>query len=135
MQTISLFKKALLKFIRPSAAQVFDVTDYSGLKLLSRLRLKLSHLNERKFRHNFRDTINPLCSCSLEPETTNHLLLHCSFHAIHRKTLFDSVHTIDESIRNLSDDNLVNLLLYGNMKLYNNEQNTFILNTTIRFLK
>ena len=53
LQSISLFKKALLKFIRPTAAHVFDVTDHFGLKLLTRLRLGLSHLNEHKFRHNF----------------------------------------------------------------------------------
>ena len=95
IQSISLFKKALLKFIRPSAAHVFDVTDYSGLKLLTRLRLNLSNLNEHKFRHNFRDTLNPLCTCSLEPETLTHFLLHCPHHSTHRKTLLDSVFAID----------------------------------------
>ena len=34
-----------------------------GLKLSNRLRLGLSHLRERKFRHNFNDTINPFCCC------------------------------------------------------------------------
>ena len=135
LQSISLFKKALLKFIRPTAAHVFDVTDHSGLKLLTRLRLGLSHLNEHKFRHNFHDTINPLCSCSLEPETVSHFLLHCPYHNIHRKTLFDSFGAIDESISDLSDPNLVTLLLYGNIKLYSSEQNTCILNSTISFLK
>ena len=135
IQSISLFKKALLKFIRPSAAQVFDVVDYSGLKLLTRLRLNLSHLNEHKFRHNFRDTINPLCSCSLECETTSHFLLHCPFHINQRKALFDNVLAIDESISNLSDTNLVNLLLYGDSTLYNNQENTRIINSTICFIK
>ena len=88
-----------------------------------------------KFRHNFHDTINPLCSCSLEPETVSHFLLHCPYHNIHRKTLFDSFGAIDESISDLSDPNLVTLLLYGNIRLYNSEQNTCILNNTISFLK
>ena len=135
IKTLPLFKKALLEFIRPSAAHVFDVIDHSGLKLLTRVRLKLSHLNEHKFRHNFRDTLNPLCSCSLEPETSNHFLLHCPHYDTHRQTLFDYIYTIDESISNLSDDNLVSLLLYGNSKLYCNDQNTNILNATICFLK
>ena len=135
LQSISLFKKALLKFIRPNAAHVFDVTDHFGLKLLTRLRLGLSHLNEHKFRHNFHDTINPLCSCSLEPETVSHFLLHCPYHNIHRKTLFDSFSAIDESISDLSDSDLVTLLLYGNIRLYNSKQNTCILNCTISFLK
>ena len=135
IQSISLFKKALLKFIRPSPAHVFDVTDYSGLKLLTRLRLNLSHLNDHKFRHNFRDTLNPLCTCSLEPETLIHFLLHCPHHSTPRKTLLDSIYAVDRSISNLSDANTVNTLLYGNSNKYNNEENTSILNSTICFLK
>ena len=113
-----------MKFIRPAAAHVFDVTDHFGLQLLTRLRLGLSHLNEHKFRHNFRDTINPLFSCSLEPETVIHFLLDCPYHNIHRKTFFDSCSAIDEPISDLSDSNLVTLLLYGNIRLYNSDQNT-----------
>ena len=114
---------------------MFDVIDHSGLKLLTRLRLRLSHLNEHKFRHNFHDTLNPLCTCSLEPETNIHFLLHCHHFDTQRQTLFDCMYSIDESIANLSDDNFVRLLLYGNTKLYNNVQNTNILNATICFLK
>ena len=130
---VIIIQKALLQFIRPSAAEVFNVSDHSGLKLLTRLRLKLSHLNEHKLRHNFCDTLNPLCSCSLEPETNIHFLLHCHHYDTHRLTLFDCIYTIDESIANFSNDNLVSLLLYGNMKLYSKEQNTSILNSTICF--
>ena len=36
------------------------------VKLLTRLRLKLSHLNEHKFRHDFEDTITPVCSWNTE---------------------------------------------------------------------
>ena len=31
---------------------------YSGVKLLSRLRLKFSHMNEYKICHNFKDVLN-----------------------------------------------------------------------------
>ena len=30
-----------------------------------------------KFRHNFADTLNPLCSCSLETEVKEHYFLCC----------------------------------------------------------
>ena len=73
---ISKFKKSLLKFIRPSQAYVHNVNDYVGLKVLTRLRFNLSHSYEHKFRHNFQDTVNPLCSCSLESESTTNFLLH-----------------------------------------------------------
>ena len=43
-----------------------NVSDSPGIKLLTRLRLGLSHLRQHKFNHNFQDTINPLCPCSLE---------------------------------------------------------------------
>ena len=32
-----------------------------GLKLLTRLRLGLSHVNEHRFNHNFENCVNPLC--------------------------------------------------------------------------
>ena len=135
IQSFSLFKKALLKTIRPSRAHVFDVSDISGLKRLTRLRLKLSHLNEHKFRHNFRDTLNPLCTCSLEPETLKHYLLHCPHYINPRKVLLDSIFAIDNSISNLSDECLVTILLYGNSSKYRIDENTSILNSTICFLK
>ena len=40
-------------------------------KLLTRLRLKFSHLNKNEFRHGFNDTINPMCACGTEVETTD----------------------------------------------------------------
>ena len=54
------------------------------LKLLTRLRLGLSHLASVtiRFNHNFQSRINPLCSCSMDCgslaaiESTTHFLLH-----------------------------------------------------------
>ena len=61
-----------LKIGRPMQNSIYNIHDPVGIKYLTRLRLGLSHLNEHKFRHNFQDCLNPLCSCSLEVETTNH---------------------------------------------------------------
>ena len=44
----------------------FEVHYVVGLKLFSRLRLGFSHSNENKLWHNFKDTANPMCSCSTE---------------------------------------------------------------------
>ena len=60
--SISKFKKSLLAFIRPNMSPVYKINDPLGLKLLTRLRVNFSHLKEHKFRHNFLDTINSLCS-------------------------------------------------------------------------
>ena len=64
------FRKKLLSFIKPTENKTFSIYDPLGIKLLNRLRVDFSHLNEHKFRHNFADTLNPLYSCSLETETT-----------------------------------------------------------------
>ena len=68
------FRKALLNFIRPRKNKIFNIHDQVGIRLLIRLRLGFSYLSEHKFRHNFEDTLNLLCSCSIEAETTLHFL-------------------------------------------------------------
>ena len=66
----SVFYKALLDFIHPKAKSTIGTNDVSDLKLLARFRVGFSHLREHKFKHNFRDTLNPLCLRSLEAENT-----------------------------------------------------------------
>ena len=75
--SLYVFKLSLLKFVRSVANSVFEINNPYGLKLLTRLRLGLSHLRYHKFRHNFQDCINPMCVCGVEIETTTHFLLHC----------------------------------------------------------
>ena len=82
------FKTKILSFIRPKENSIFKIHDINGIKLLNRLRLHFSHLNEHKFRHNFRDATDPMCSCGLEPETT-HSITFCI--AIFTMTLEQSV--------------------------------------------
>ena len=60
LKSINKFKVTILNFIRPKENSVFDIHDTNGIKLLSRLRLNLSHLNEHKFRHNFNDKVDPM---------------------------------------------------------------------------
>ena len=71
-ESISSFKNKLLSFIRPVQRSTFNIFDPIRIKLFTQLRLDLSHLNEHRFRHNFQDCMNPLCSCSLEIENTVH---------------------------------------------------------------
>ena len=56
---------------------IFDTHNPIGVKLLNKLRLNFSQLNEHIFRHNFWNTINPFCLCNAEPETASHYLLRC----------------------------------------------------------
>ena len=134
-ETISQFKKSILQFIRPKASPVFNIMDPEGLKLLTRLRVQLSHLREHKYRHNFVDTLNPFCNCGLlEIESTTHYLLRCNFFSIQRETLLESISTLTGDISNLSDKKKVDLFLYGDRKL-GIEINQAILKATIVFLK
>ena len=84
-ESILVFKSRLLSFICPVYNSVFNIFDPKGLKLLTRLRLSFSYLNEHTFRHNFENCINPLCSCSLMTEDKIHCTASCTaiiFHNI-----------------------------------------------------
>ena len=87
-----------LSFIKPMENKTFSVYNPSAIKLLNRLRVDFSHLNEHKFRHNFADALNPLCSCSLETESTAHFILRCRYYKNIRITLMNELNDIDNSI-------------------------------------
>ena len=70
--SLSVFKKNLLKFIRPSRNSVFNCHNCKEIKYLTRLNLGPSHLREHKFKHSFQDTLNPFCLCGLDVETNTH---------------------------------------------------------------
>ena len=51
--SFNIFRKSILKFIRPSANSLFNCHNPKGIKFITRLRLGLSHLRQHKFKHNF----------------------------------------------------------------------------------
>ena len=73
-----LFKKRILEFIRPKANSIFNIHNPTGIKYLTRLRLGFSHLKEHKFKHNFQDSVDPLCSCGIKTESTKLFLPYCA---------------------------------------------------------
>ena len=87
--------KLFLSFIIPTCSTLFSIHHPVGVKLLVRLRLGYSHLREHKFRHNFHDTLNLSCSCSLEPETTSSYLLCCYNFSSARSALMNDLNLID----------------------------------------
>ena len=105
-----------------------------GLKFLTCLCLDFSHLNEHRFRHNFQDCLNPLCSCSLQTEDTIHYLLHCHHFSQHRIDLINSVKYIFEGFDSLSDIAKKDLLLYGDPR-FDINKNKFILEATLSYIK
>ena len=118
-ESFSKFRSIFLKSFRSTPNSIFSVRDRLGLKLLTLLRLGLSHLREHKFSHNFKDTINPLCPCSLETESISHFFLCCHLFDQIRTNLKTELCEINDSILNISEDSLTKLLLYGNTDLSN----------------
>ena len=100
----------MLAFIRPSANSTFHFHCPDGLKLITRLRLGLSHLRFHKLTHNFQDTLNPTCSCGTV-ETTIHNLLHCPNFSNERLTLFNKLQSIDENILSKDDSKISKVIL------------------------
>ena len=123
-----------MSLIRPSQSNVYNIFDPIGLKLLTRLRLGFSHLNEHKFRDNFQDCLNPLCLCSLEIEDTTHYLLHCQHFFEHRINLINSVRSFSENFESFSDNDKRDILLYGDPR-FDTNKNKLILESTITYIK
>ena len=57
------FKNSILKFIRPSSSNLFNCNNHKGIRLITRLRVGMSHLREHKFKYNFQDCL--ICISSL----------------------------------------------------------------------
>ena len=122
-KSISIFKSNVLKFIRPKPNNVYYCHNPKGIRLLTRLRLGLSHLREDKFKHSFQDCLNPLCFCGNEIETyTNE-----------RMILLNKIKSINCSILEFSDAVVTKILLFGDSTL-SDSCNTLILNLTIDYI-
>ena len=108
------FKNSTLKFIRPSPSNVFNCSNYQGIRLITRLRVGMSRLREHKFKHNFQDHLNPICSCGLDIKFTSYFLLHCPTFNDERYTLLSTLNNVDCKLLELTKSSLSQTLLYGN---------------------
>ena len=90
-------------------------------------------MNIDRFNHNFQNCINPLCTCSLEVESTSHFFMHCLHYNDIRATLLNELKSVDENILKLSDNKLINLLLYGDPQ-FDSNKNTRLLNAAIKYI-
>ena len=96
-ETFSAFKKSIWKFIRPSSNAIFNCDSFKGIKLFTRFRLDCSLFREHKFRHNSQDTLNAICRCGDDVETTIHYLLHCPNYLDKSRTLFDDLQVLEKT--------------------------------------
>ena len=131
--SLNVFKLSLLKFVRPVVNSAFKINNPYGLKLLTRLRVGLSHLRYHKFGHNFQDCINPMCICGVEIEIVTHFLLHSPLFQCARQSPLINIKTIDESILKKHDELITKILLHGDDK-FDLSCNKSIISSTIEFI-
>ena len=104
------FDKMLLNFIRTIGNSTYKIYDPLGIKLLTRLRLGLSHLSEHKFRHKFADSLIPLRSFSLE--TPHHFFLRCQNYTTLRIDIhMTDLKTINDAVMSLNESDLLHLIV------------------------
>ena len=104
-----------------------------GIKLIARLRFGLSHLSEHKFKHNFQESLNPLCNCGHGIESTTLFFIHCPIFTNERYTLLSTLSSIDCNLLNNTGFVLTQTLLFGNLS-FNSNKNLEILNATIDYI-
>ena len=131
--SFNIFRDNLIKIIRPIPNSVFGIFNSVGRTLITRRRLGLSHLNYHRFKHNVNVWINPLCTCSLDNESTVHYFLHCNYYNSARISLLNDLNSVDRTLLSLSDLSLVNILLYVGPQ-FDDSQNAYILNSSIKYI-
>ena len=127
------FKNSILKFVRPSPSNAFNFNNHKGIRLITRLGVGMGHLREHKFKYNFPDCLNPICSCGLDIESTSHFLHDCPTFNHERYTLLSTLNNTDFTLLELAKSSLSQTLLNGNT-LFDREKNTCILNVTIEYI-
>ena len=134
--SVNIFKKKLLSIIRPPPKFVYRIHDSKGLSILTQLRVGLSKLNFHKFKHNFRDTLNPLCPTNDGIEDTEHYFLLCHKYDADSRDFLSSVNTIllPRGLINLSNQELLKILLYGHEQL-SFDSNSKILTATLKYIQ
>ena len=112
-ESISIFKKSLLKIYRLIKKSIFNIHNPNGSKWIFQLRVGLSPLKSHKKSHNFRDTPDDTCRCTLSAETAQHYFLHCPEFIYDRQELFHILNPIMfvNNMHFLDDMNLVQSLM------------------------
>ena len=114
------FRSKISPFIKIKPNSIFSVHNVYGVKILSRLRFSFS--------------TNCVCDCGSATETTLHFLLQCQQCQTIRLEVLNSIYNLGPRTRNLSNDKLLHLLLYGS-KLYSFKIHREIIKLTIKFSK
>ena len=112
----------------------YRVSDIQGVRLLTRLRLQFSALNEHRFRHAF-DCLSPVRNCGLAIEDNEHFLLHYLQYYTLCLDLFGQLSDISGiDLNRLDDRSQCNILLDGSPRCSVIE-NSIILESIISYIK
>ena len=116
---IYVFKKQLSKLIRPTSKKVYNIHEPKVYSILTQLCVGLSKLNFHKFKHNFCDTLNPLCPKIVSIEVTERFLLLWHAYDEDKRHLLNRVDAILRPYRltNVSNESLLEVTLFGHEKL------------------
>ena len=132
-ENFSILKNSILKFITAKPNSFFNYCSLKGIRLITRLQPELSHLREHKFKYNFQNCINPLCSCGSSIESSSHFLLHCPIFHDKIHTLSSTLNNIDSKILESTDSYVTQSLLFGSTS-FDSETNMLVLNATIDYI-
>ena len=109
-----VFKNNILKFIRPTPSSDFNRGNHRGIKLITRLRVGLSHMRKHKFKHSFQGTLNPNWRCGFDVELTSHYVLHFAMYNVERYTFLSIIKNIYCRLLDVTETVLMKTLLFGN---------------------
>ena len=133
-QTISEFKRKLLKLIRPPKRSIFNIYDLGGMRHLTQLRVKFSDLRYHRFRHNF-DCTSPTCLYQTGIEDNEHFLLHCLQFFLECRPLLQLVsNSADVDFMCLLSNELTRVLLHDHFE-FTVLTNRTIIRATLKFIK
>ena len=107
-----------MKFFSLQQRSLFSIHYPPGVKLLTRLWLKFSHLNKHKFHHDFKNAIVAMCD----------------FSVTERQEPIKNVYNKHFSSQNLNKESMIDILLYGWDK-FNEHDNKEILLHTVDYYK
>ena len=116
-----------MDFYQINADPIFGIHNPVGLRLLTKLRVGLSHLREHKFNHHFIE-----CD-SMSVESVEYYLLRCPNHASSRNTLFENLTSITGPSYFINNTCTPEILLYGK-NIFHPATNKKIIESTINFI-
>ena len=114
-----IFKKNILTFVRPRSNDVFNVSHPKGHNFLTCLHVGLSYLREHKFKHNFLDTLNPICICGFLYRNIESLLSPLPKILVMSRRIFCIRLKISPQIFQKTN-NMTSILLYGDLSFHLN---------------